>query len=61
MEELVSCEPRSLIVGPCLCVIDSLEEITSMEASDDTQSSTIASGCQGAYGKVLKGCQEDRK
>ena len=45
MEELVSCEPRSLIIGPCFCIIDSLEEITSMKASDDTQSSTIASGC----------------
>ena len=61
MEELVSCEPGSLIVGPCFCVIDSLEEVTSMKASDDTQSSTIACGSQGAFGKVLKGRQEDRK
>ena len=60
MEELVSCEPRSLIVGPCFCIIDSLEEITSMKASDDTQSSTVACSCQGAYKKALKGCQEDK-
>lgn len=36
MEKLVSCEPRSLVVGSCFCVIDSLEEITSMETSYDT-------------------------
>ena len=54
MEELVSCEPRSLIVGSCFCIIDSLEEITSMKASDDTQSSTVACSCQGAY-EVSKG------
>ena len=61
MEELVSCEPRSLIVGPCFCIVDSLEEITSMKASDDTQSGTVASGCQGAYERVLKEGQEDGK
>ena len=48
MEELVPCEARSLVVRSCLRVIDSLEEITSMKASYDTQSGTVACSCQGA-------------
>ena len=48
MEKLVPCEARSLIVGSCFCVIDSLEEITGMKAPYDTQSGTVACSCQGA-------------
>lgn len=48
MEKLVPCEARSLIVGSCFCVVDSLEEITSMKTSYDTQSGTVACSCQGA-------------
>ncbi len=59
MEKLVTCEARSLVVGSCFCVIDSLEEITCMKASDDTQSGTVACSCQGAWKKALKRCQED--
>ena len=48
MKQLVSCEPRSLVVGSCFCVIDSFEAITSMKAPYDTQSGTVACSCQGA-------------
>lgn len=36
MQKLVSCEPRSLVVGSCFCVIDTLEDITFMKTSYDT-------------------------
>lgn len=36
MKKLVPCKARSLIVGSCFCVIDSLEEITSMKVSYNT-------------------------
>lgn len=45
MKKLVPGEARSLVVGSCFCVIDSLEKITSVKASNNTQSGTIA--CSG--------------
>ena len=54
MKELVACQARSLVVGSCFRVIDSLEEITSMKASYDTQSGTVACSCQRTWEKALK-------
>lgn len=48
MKEFVPREARSLVVGPCFCVIDSFEEITSVKASYNTQGGTVACSCQGA-------------
>lgn len=48
MKKLVTCEARSLVVRSRFCVIDSLEETTSMKTSYDTQSGTVACSCQGA-------------
>ena len=48
MKELVPCQARSLVVGSRFGVIDSLEIFTSVKASYDTQSGTVACSCQGA-------------
>ena len=48
MKELVAREPGPLVIGSRFGVIDSLEEITSMEAPYDTESGTVAGRCQRA-------------
>ena len=48
MKKFVTCEARSLVVGSRLCVVYSLEETTGMQASYDTESSTVACSRQGA-------------
>ena len=47
MKKLVPCEARPLVVGSCFCVIDTLKEITSMKASYNAQSGTVACSRQG--------------
>ena len=48
MKELVPCQARSLVVGSRFRVIDPFEIFTSVKASYDTQSGTVACSCQGA-------------